>query len=798
MQDLKFALRSLLKAPGFTAVAVLIVALGIGAATAMFSTVNSLVLRPVALPESERLAVVYETNLPRNVSRFSVSYPNYRDWCERSRSWTALAAVGWRAMNLTGRGDPELVNVRPMTANFLPTLGLTPLLGRGFSEEEDRPGHNHVAIVTHAFWQRRFGGQADAIQQSLTLDGTSYAVVGVLPAGAFFPGDLEIAVPLVPHPGDDRRYEHELEVYGRLKPGITLDQADTEMKAIAAQLYSGFPEIDRSWRTGIAPLAREIVGPELQTALFVLLGAVTLLLLIACANLSNLLLVRASARAHELAIRMALGAGRIAIVRQIVTESFVVTLAGGMLGVLVSLWAVGSMRSLPLPRAAEISIDLRVLAAALAATVLAGAFAGLGPALKAAQARPQEALKSRGSRSGHRSRLRDSMVVAQLAISLTLLVGATLLGRSFLRLLQVNPGFNTENVLTVSLQPENNERAVPFYERVTERIAALPGVSSVGLIHLLPLAGGNTVNPIFPVGPSPAPAGEPIHASWRLVDGGYFRAMQIPVLRGRTLDGLSPAEARRSTVLSASFAKMLFGDADPIGRQIESLQVGGDRLTVVGVVGDVRDQNLGTAPGATFYWSMHKFLYGPMHLVVRFAPPKPGEGGSKGHAPPAFAAIRAAIKEIDPTVPVFNVRTLEELRATSLEQQRFILSLLGGFTGVALLLAALGTYGVIAFTEQQHRREIGIRIAVGAQAGDILGLVLGQGFRLIALGTVLGLAGALAAARLLSALLYGIGSSDLFSYLIATVVLALAAFGATLIPARRAIRVDPIVALRAE
>jgi putative ABC transport system permease protein len=243
---------------------------------------------------------------------------------------------------------------------------------------------------------------------------------------------------------------------------------------------------------------------------------------------------------------------------------------------------------------------------------------------------------------------------------------------------------------------------------------------------------------------------------------------------------------------------MLFGDADPLGRQIDSLQVGGDRLTVVGVVGDVRGQNLGTAPGPTFYWSMHKFLYGPMHLVVRFAAPKPGEGGSKGHAPPAFAAIRAAIKEIDPTVPVFNVRTLEELRATSLEQQRFILSLLGGFTGVALLLAALGTYGVIAFTVQQHRREIGIRIAVGAQAGDILGLVLGQGFRLIALGTVLGLAGALAAARLLSALLYGIGSSDLFSYLIATVVLALAAFGATLIPARRAIRVDPIVALRAE
>jgi predicted permease len=775
MHDLRYAFRSLAKTPGFSAVAVLIVALGIGAATAMFSTVNALVLRP-------------ETNLPRNVPRFSVSYPNYRDWCDRSRSWTSLAAVGWRAMNLTGGGDPELVNVRPMTANFLPTLGLTPSLGRGFLDEEDRPGHNHVAIVSHAFWQRRLGGPADAIGQSLTLDGTSYAIVGVMPAGAFFPGNLEIAIPLVGRPGDDRRYEHELEVYGRLKPGITLDQADTEMKAIAAQLYSGFSDTDRSWRTGIAPLAREIVGPDLRTALYVLLGAVGLLLLGACANLSNLLLVRASARAHELAIRTALGASRVEIVRQIATESLVVTLAGGAIGVVMSLWAVDSLRSLPLPRAGEISVDLRVLAAALAATVLAGVFAGLGPALKAAQARPQEALKSRGARSGCRSRLRDSLVVAQLAISLTLLVGATLLGRSFLRLLQVNPGFNTENVLTVSLQPENNERAVSFYERVTERIASLPGVSCVGLINLLPLAGGDTMNPVFPVGPSPVPSGEPIQASWRLVDGGYFRAMQIPLLRGRTLAGLSPEEARHSVVLSASFAKMLFGDADPIGRQIDSLRIGGDRLTVVGVVADVRSQSLGTSPGPIFYWSMHRFLYGPMHLVVH----------GKRDTALLLPAIRAAIKEIDPAIPVFNVRTLEELRATSLAQERFILSLLGAFTGVALLLGTLGTYGVIAFTVQQRRQEIGIRIAVGAQAGDILRLVLGQGLRLVALGTVLGLAGAFASTRMLSAMLFETGSADPVSYLAATAVLALAALGASLLPALRATAVDPISALRAE
>ena len=787
LQDLRYAFRSLAKSPGFTAIAVLIAALGIGAATAMFSTVNTLVLRPVALPDSDRLAVIYETNLPRNVPRFSVSYPNYKDWCDRSRSWTSLAAVGWRAMNLTGGGDPELVNVRPMTANFLATLGLAPSLGRGFLDEEDRPGHNHVAIVTHAFWQRRLGGQAEFIQQSLTLDGTSYAVVGVLPAGAFFPGDLEIAIPLVGRPGDDRRYEHELEVYGRLKPGITLDQADTEMKAIAAQLYSGFPEIDRSWRTGIAPLAREIVGDGIRQALYVLLGAVGLLLLIACANLSNLLLVRASARAHELAIRMALGAGRIAVVRQIVTESLVITIAGSALGVLLSRWAVESMRSLPLPRAAEISVDLRVLAAALAATVLAGVFAGLGPALKAAQARPQDALKSRGSRSGRRSRLRDSMVVVQLAISLTLLVGATLLGRSFLRLLQVNPGFNMENVLTVSLQPENKDQAVSFYERVSERIAALPGVSNVGLSNLLPLGGNNFMNGIYPVGPSPVPTGEPISASWQLIDGGFFDAMQIPLLRGRTFAGLPPDEARRSTVLSAAFAKMLFGDADPIGRQIDNNRIGGDRLTVVGVVADVRSQNLGTSPGPTFYFSMHRFLYGPMHLVVR----------SNGHATLSFPVIRSAIKEIDPTVPLFDVRTLAELRAASLAQERFLLSLLGGFTAAALLLGTLGAYGVAAFNVQQRTHEIGIRIAVGAGVGDVRRLVLGEGLRLAGLGGVLGLAAAFAGARVLSSLLFETNGTDPLSYALAVLALATATVLACWLPARRAMRVNPVEALRA-
>lgn len=589
-------------------------------------------------------------------------------------------------------------------------------------------------------------------------------------------------------PGTDRRMNHELEVYGRLKPGVTLAQADAEMKSIAAQIWSEYPAIDRGASTRIVPLARDIVGPAVRAGLLVLLGAVGLLLLIASANLSSLLLVRGSARAHELAIRTALGASRAQVVRQIITESLVVTLAGGALGVLLALWATESMHALPLPRAAEISVDLRVLAASLAATMLAGGFAGLGLAFQCSRARPQEALKSSGPRAGRRSRFRDALVVAQLAISLTLLVGATLLGRSFVRLLQVYPGFNAENVLTVSLRPGNNARAVSTYERVVERVAHLPAVSGVGLINILPLVNNNTSNSIFPVGPSALPAGESIQASWRLVGGDYFGAMQIPLVRGRTLAGLSPEEARDAVVLSASFARMLFGDADPIGRQIDSLRIGGDRLTVIGVVGDVRSQRLGAEPAPTFYWSMHRFLFGPMHLVVR----------SGGDLTPLLASIRAAIKEIDPTVPVFRVRTLEELRATSLEHERFVLSLLGAFTAVALVLAALGTYGVVAYSVQQRTREIGIRLAVGAQAGDVRRLILGHGARLATLGVVLGLTVAIASARVLAAMLYATSTTDALSYALAALALVAATLLACWLPARRAARVDPLVALRAE
>ena len=788
LSDLRYALRSLAKTPGFTFVAILIVALGIGAATTMFSTVNALVLRPIALPAPDRLVAVYETNLPRNLPFFSVSIPNYTDWKNRAKSWESLTAMGWRSMNLTGQGNPEVVPVKAVAANFFSTFGIATLLGRNFLEEEDRPGAAKVAIISEAFWQKHFGRATDIIGRTLLFDGAPYVIIGVTAPGLPFSGDFEVAVPLAIDPVTESRMNHEMEIYGRLKQGVTIDQAEAEHKTLATQIWAEHPEMDRGWSVRLMPLAREIVGDGIRQGLTILLGAVGLLLLIACANLSNLLLVRASARAHELAIRTALGASRTQVIRQIVTESLTITLAGGLIGVLFSLWAIDGMRTLPLPRASEISIDLRVLAVACVAIIFAGVGAGLGPALQGSQARPQDALKGRSPRSGHRSRLRDTMVVVQLAISLTLLVGATLLGQSFLRLLRVDPGFNSENVLTLSLRPADSEHAAQFFERVTDRISTLPGVVHVGAISALPLTDGDTSNNLFPVGPSALPTGESIQSSWRLVDGGYFAAMQIPLLHGRTFAGLTPAEAARSIVISASLARTLFGDVDPIGRQVTNLRADGQRLTVIGVVGNVRSQKLGTGPAPTFYWSMHRFIYGPMHVVVR----------SAGDPTALLASIRAAVKETDPTVPVFHVRTLEQLRATNLEQEKLMLSLLGGFAVSALLLAALGTYGVIAFTVQQRTPEIGIRLAIGAQTADILRLVLGQGLRLVALGTILGLAGAFAATRLLSAMLYETGAADPWSYLIATSVLSLAAFGAAFLPAQRATKVDPIIALRAE
>jgi putative ABC transport system permease protein len=781
MRTLRYAVRQLLATPGFTAIAVVIVAVGIGATTAMFSTVDAVLLRPLALPEPDRLVAVYETNPERDLPAFAISVPNYVDFKARAADVLDLAAVYWRAMNLTGGGEPEMIQVRAMTANFLPTFGVTFALGRGFTEAEDRPGGAKVAVLSHGFWQRHFGGRRDIVGTGVRLDGDTYTVVGVTAPGLPLPGDIEIAIPAQFDVASESRMDHGLEGFGRLEPGVTLQEADQRLHAIAAEIAQQNPAAERGWRARIVPLREDLVGERLRRTLGVLLGAVGLLLLVACANLSNLLLVRASARGFELAVRRALGETRGRAIAQLLVESVLVTTIGGVLGIVVAAWSVDAIRTLPIERAAEIAVDLRVVGVALAATIVSGVLAGVGPAVRASRVAPQDALQAQGTRIASRSRFRDAMVVAQLALSLTLLVGAVLVARSFWRLLQVDPGFTTDRVVTLAMRPSIDAQA--FYAQVGDRVRGLPGIDAAGLISSLPLGPGTTLN-VFAKGPSRLAEGQSIQSAWRLVDGGYFAAMQIPLLRGRGFDGLAPEEAARAVVLSSRLARTLWGDADPIGKQIDP-GGGGRLLTVIGVVGDVRNRSLATEGTPAFYWSFHRFVYGPMRLAVR----------SGRDTADVVAAVRREVRAVDPGAPIFQVRTMAEVRAESLSEERLLLGILWAFTGVALLLAALGTYGVVAFAVQQRTREFGIRVAMGAQAGHVGRLVLQQAAVLTGLGAAVGLAGAWLGSGLVGTLLFGVERFDVASYATATGVLGAVALLAAALPARRAARVNPVRAL---
>ena len=783
ISSVRYAIRQLAATPGFTIIAVLIAAIGIGASTAMFSTVHAVVLKPLSLPGADRLVVVYETNLERDVPFFSVSVPNYVDFKARATSFAAMTAVSWRAMNLTGSGEPQLIQVRTVTANFLGTMGVRMAQGRDFAAEDDRPNGPKVAVISDGFWRRHFGSRPDVLGKTLQLDGAAYTIVGVTAEGLPLPGDIEIAVPMQADVAKEDRLNHELDVFARLAPGVSIEAADRELQAIAAQIAPSMPAGERGWRTRLVPLADDIVGDQLQRTLVVLLGAVGLLLLVACANLSNLLLVRVTARGFDLAVRRALGESRGRAITQLLVESLIVTALGGGLGILIASWSVDALRTLPFPRMEGIAVDPRVMAVAIAATLISGIIAGVGPAIRASNVAPQDALQSQTVRLAPRSRLRDGMIVAQLGLSLTLLVGAALVARSFWSLLRVDPGFSTDHAVTMAMRP--SMEAEPFYETVGAKVRALPGVESAGFISTLPLGpGGNTSNNVFSAGPSRLAPGQSIQASWRLVDGGYFQTMRIPLLRGRTFDGLAPDEARRSIILSASLAKAVFGDEDAVGREVDP-GANNRRLRVIGVVGDVRNRRLAAAPMPAFYWSFRRFTYGPMRLVV------------KSQLPPEqiVAAVRREVRAVDPGAPIFQVSTLDGVRAESLSEERLLLAMLWAFAGTALLLAALGTYGVVAFAVQQRTREFGIRLAIGADGARVRGLVLVQAARLVGLGAVVGLVGALAAGRLVKTLLFGVTPFDVVSYAGAVVVLSIAVLAAAWWPARRASRVNPLIAL---
>jgi putative ABC transport system permease protein len=803
LNDLRYAFRQLTKSPGFTAVAVLTLALGIGACTAIFSVVNSVLLRPLPYPDSDRLVAVIETKLPE-VPRFSVAPGNYFDWRERATSFEQLAAIRDISYSLTGTGEPLRLEARRVTPNYFATLRIHPAIGRDFTPEEAAAKSN-VAILSHGFWRRQFGGRREIVGETVQLDGQAFTIIGVLPEH-FSPGSTTEVYTPADYTEDNKNHGgHYITVIGRLKPGVTLEQARSELALIADGLAKQYADTNTGWSIKLMPLLDAAVG-DVRPVLFSLLGAVGFLLLIACANVANLLLVRATARAKEIALRTALGASRLRIVRQLLTESVLLACFGGLLGVLIAQWGMSALLAFApdsLPRAAEIALDGRALGFACVLALVTGIAFGLVPAFQASRVNLNETLKDGGrgtSDGGRRQRLRSGLVVAEVAIALILLVGAGLLFRSFARLQEVDPGFRPDGALAIDLTlPRKKYGTGPqqaaFIEQATARLAAIPGVQFAGAAQIVPFT-GNDYNLLYKIpGRPPLPPGTIQGTLYYAATPDYFKAMGIPLLRGRFFTAADAAGAPRVAIINEALAKLQFPNQDPIGQRINITNADAE---IIGVVGDVKQYRLDGGTRVQAYEPIAQVPFNFMTLVVRTeaAPPGAPAGGISAAALPA--AIRAAIYSVDKDQPIASIRPLTSLVANSVARPRFSMFLFGVFSAVALLLAAIGIYGVMACSVAQRTNEIGIRMALGAQRRDVLRLIFVQGGRLIAIGLAGGLVGALLLTRFIASMLFAVSAHDPLTFTAIAVLLAAIATLACLLPARRATRVNPIEALRTE
>jgi len=800
LQDLRYAIRTLRKSPGFTLVAVLTLALGIGVNTTIFSLVNGVMLRPLPFQDPSRLVRVWESSPSRNWAFFSMSQPNFLDYREQNCSFDRLAATMGFPVALTEGDAPERISGLAVSPNFFATLGIRPLLGRDMLPEEGSPGGGgRVALVSRGLWQRRFGSRPDIIGSTISLDEQSYTVVGVMPTDLTW-GKTHVFVPLVLDRNQPRG-DHRLTVIGRLKPGVTLAQAQTDLERIAKRLEETYPGTNNGWTVVSRTFYDWLIPEETRRALGILQGAVAFVLLIACANVANLMLARAAARHGELAIRTAIGAARSRIMRQLLTEAMLVALLGGALGLLVVVLGLDAVRSInpgDLPRLDTVSLDSAVLLFTLGVSLLTGLLFGLTPAVRSSRGDLTETLKEggRGTTGWTRNSLRSSLVIAEVALSLVLLVGAGLLLRSFWQVLQVQPGFETRNLLTASIslpgpRYSSTQAYVAFHQELTQRLRALPGVRAAGLASGVPLDRGGTAMDVYIEGRAPGP--EQPSAEWRRVSPGYFRAMGIPQLRGRDLREEDAREDGRGVVISDEMARRFWPGEDPIGRQFRAFSATqrkpvGRAFTVVGVVGDVRYFGLDAAAGPVVYLPYEGSVWNPMRVVLRT------EGDPRGY----IAALRDVVRALDPILPVANIQTMDELLDSSLAPRQFNLLLLGTFAAVALGLAAAGLYGVMAYVATQRTHEIGIRLTLGAQHADILRMVVGRGLVLTATGVGVGLVGALWLTRFLSTLLFEVSGADPATFTGVGVLLTIVAVLACWLPARRATRVDPLVALRYE
>jgi predicted permease len=802
MQDLKYGVRVLRKSPGFAAAAVLVLALGIGANTAIFSLVNAVLLRPLPLPEPERLMLVWHVPPAKSfpgVTRFSVSAANFLDWRQQNHSFTGMAALGRTSINLTGGTQPESLTAGAVTGDFFSVAGVSPVIARVFGEEEDHPGHEKVVVLSYVFWQGHFGSNKNAMGQTLTLDGEPYTVIGVMPPKFDFPPQAQLWVPMAWTDKERAvRGNHNYTVIARLRPGMDIKQAQAEMDTISARLQHQYPVDDEGWGAVVVPLREELVG-DIRPALLVLLGAVAFVLLIACANVANLTLAKTWGRRKEIAIRTVLGASRARVLREVLSETVLLSLAGGVLGVFLAR-AVISVVLVKFadqwPRLWEIGVDGGVLMFTLVVSVLTGIVSGFAPAWRLTKTNLNEAMKQGMGKTDADSggnRTRSVLVASEVALSLVLLVGAGLMVRSLWNLRKVDPGFDARNVLTLQVTlPETKYKGAQaqgaFSAQVLERVRALPGVESAGAITSLPLTGGS-MQPFTLEGRPEVPMAEQPEVAVREISPGYLRSMHIPLLAGREISATDTAERPAVAMVSESFAKEYWPGESPIGKHVTLTFYPGIPREVVGVVGDVRQGGLDMEmTDATIYNSLAQIGRTRARFVMRTTVPPTS----------LVSAVTAAVHRVDRDQPVTNVETMEDVVDASIFQQRFSVLLLGAFAGLAMLLAAVGIYSVLAYGVRRRVREIGIRMALGAQMGDVLRMVIYDGLRPTVIGFAIGLAGALALGRVVASMMFGVKATDPATFVVVSALLAVVALAACVIPAWRAARVDPMTALRDE
>ena len=800
LQDLRHGARLLRRSPGFTVVAVAALAIGIGANTTIFSVVNTLLIQRLPYRDPDRLAVVWEHNLPRDRKNNVVSPGNFIHWREMNQVFEDMSAVS-PAFNvtLTGTGDPEELPFQYVSASFFSLLGVQPSLGRPFTAEEDRP-RSQVVVISDRLWKRRFGGDTAILSRRMTLQGEPHTVVGVMPPGFSYmdkTADLWLPVGF----SDQARTPRGrwLTVLAKLKPGVTFERAQEEMARVHAELTQMYPEFNTGWTARVVPLNQQLTG-DVRPSLLILLGAVAFVLLIACANVANLLLARATARQRELAVRAALGAARGRLVRQLLAESLVLATLGGVSGLLLAWWALHLLRAaavaqVPIPRLEAVAIDGWVLAFTVAASLMSGVFFGIIPALTASGSTLTDGLRE-GGRTGSAARgnrARSAFVVIEVAAALVLLVGAGLLVRSFMQLVNVNPGFDPSHTVTMRValpgtRYGEDAQRVQFFQRVLDRIDTLPGVQASGATSSLPLAGPGAATGFEVVGQPQPPRGQEPIVDVRVAANDYFKAMGVPLVKGRLFNETDPADSKQRVIINETMAHKYWPGEDPIGKRVKISWNDTREDEIVGVVGDVRNAALDTEARATSYWPYARFPYGSMTIAVRTA------GAPAG----IVNTVTAIIHEQDPDLAVADVRTMSDVVASSVTQQRLTMMLLAVFAAAALLLAGVGIYGVIAYSVTQRTQEIGIRMALGAQRGDVLRMVVGQAMVLTIAGIAFGAAGAFALTRLMTKLLFNVKPGDPLTFVAVAALLGGVAALASYLPGRRATRVDPVVALRAE